>query len=101
MGGLRNAMRRLGRRVPARPVCAHLDQIRDVTARSSGCEECLAIGDTWVHLRLCLTCGHVGCCDNSKNRHASKHYRATQHPVIRSLERGENWRWCYIDDRMV
>jgi len=101
MGGLREVLHGLGRQRPDRPACAHLDQIRDVTAHSSGCEECLAIGDTWVHLRLCLTCGHVGCCDNSKNRHASKHYRATQHPIIRSLERGESWRWCYIDDRMV
>jgi uncharacterized UBP type Zn finger protein len=62
-----------------------------------GCQECLAIGDEWVHLRLCLTCGHVGCCDSSKNKHATKHYRATQHPVIRSFEPGERWLWCYVD----
>lgn len=101
MGGLRDVLLRLAHPRPRRPACAHLDQIREVSPRSNGCEECLAMGDTWVHLRLCLTCGHVGCCDNSKNRHASKHFRAAQHPIIRSLERGENWRWCFIDDKMV
>ena len=64
----------------------------------NGCEECLAIGDTWVHLRLCLECGHVGCCDSSKNKHATKHCHATHHPVIRSLEPGERWLWCYVDE---
>ena len=68
---------------------------------ASGCQECLAMGDTWVHLRLCLHCGHVGCCDDSKNRHASRHYAATGHPVIRSLEPGESWMWCYEDKRQV
>ena len=78
--------------------CTHLDQICDVTPRTpDGCEECLQLGDTWVHLRLCLTCGHVGCCDDSKNRHATKHFRATDHPIIRSFERGETWVWCYAD----
>ena len=78
--------------------CAHLDQIRDVKPRTpDGCEECLQLGDTWVHLRLCLTCGHVGCCDNSKNKHATKHFHATDHPIIRSFERGEDWIWCYAD----
>jgi uncharacterized UBP type Zn finger protein len=77
--------------------CTHLDQIRQVTPSAKGCEDCLAIGDTWVHLRLCLTCGHVGCCDSSKNKHATKHYQKTQHPVIQSLERGESWRWCFPD----
>jgi uncharacterized UBP type Zn finger protein len=100
MGGLRETLSWLRRR-PDAPMCLHLDQIRDVTPSATGCEECLAIGDTWVHLRLCLTCGHVGCCDNSKNRHASKHFRATQHPIVRSFERGETWRWCYIDERIV
>ena len=63
--------------------CAHLDGIRDVTPSGDGCKECLETGDDWVHLRLCLTCGHVGCCDSSKNKHATKHFKATQHPIIR------------------
>ncbi len=79
--------------------CTHLDQIRDVVPRTpDGCEECLQIGDTWVHLRLCLICGHVGCCDDSKNQHATKHFHATGHPIIRSFERGEDWIWCYVDE---
>ena len=79
--------------------CTHLDQIRDVVARTpDGCEECLQLGDSWVHLRLCLICGHVGCCDNSKNRHATRHFHATQHPIIQSFERGEDWIWCYVDE---
>jgi len=78
--------------------CPHLQTIRDVTPWASGCEECLKTGDTWVHLRLCLSCGHVGCCDNSKNRHATRHYHETHHPIIRSLEPGEDWGWCYVDN---
>ena len=78
--------------------CAHLDQIRDVAPRSQGCEECLRSGDSWVHLRLCLSCGHVGCCDDSKNRHATKHFHESAHPLIKSLEPGESWIWCYIDE---
>ena len=77
--------------------CTHLDQLRQVAPRTKGCEECLALGDSWVHLRLCLSCGHVGCCDSSKNKHATKHYLATDHPVVRSIEPGESWRWCYAD----
>jgi uncharacterized UBP type Zn finger protein len=64
----------------------------------NGCEECLAQGDTWVQLRLCLACGHVGCCDSSKNKHATKHFHRTKHPVIRSFEPGERWMWCYVDE---
>ena len=78
--------------------CSHLNLIQDVTPSASGCEECLAIGDTWVHLRLCLICGHVGCCDESKNKHATQHFHAAGHPIIQSLEPGENWRWCYVDE---
>jgi uncharacterized UBP type Zn finger protein len=79
--------------------CTHLDQIHDVSPRTrDGCEECLQIGDTWVHLRLCVICGHVGCCDDSKNRHATKHFHATQHPLIQSFEPGEDWIWCYADE---
>ena len=83
-------------------VCTHLDQIAgDVTPGSAGCQECLAAGDAWVHLRLCLTCGHVGCCDSSKNRHATRHFRESEHPVITSFETGEDWGWCYVDEVML
>ena len=68
--------------------------------KTRGCEECLAMGDSWVHLRMCTECGHVGCCDSSKNRHASQHYRATKHPIIQSLEPGEAWGWCFVDELM-
>jgi uncharacterized UBP type Zn finger protein len=77
--------------------CEHFDQIRDVKPNTHGCEECLQMGDTWVHLRLCMTCGHVGCCDQSKNRHATRHYHSTGHPIIKSLEPGDEWGWCFID----
>jgi hypothetical protein len=78
--------------------CTHLDQLHDVTPSARGCEDCLKIGDTWVHLRLCRTCGHVGCCDSSKNKHATKHFHASGHPIIKSFERGEDWGWCYVDE---
>lgn len=80
------------------PACGHLDQIRSVTPSADGCEDCLRIGAEWVHLRLCLSCGHVGCCDNSPNRHATAHYHETGHPLIRSAEPGEEWGYCYPDD---
>jgi uncharacterized UBP type Zn finger protein len=67
---------------------------------SKGCEECLQIGSDWVHLRLYLTCGHVRCCDSSPNKHATKHFKATEHPIIRSFEPGEDWEWCYVDNMM-
>lgn len=80
-------------------LCAHLKAATDHKPNTpAGCEECLKLGDSWVHLRLCLGCGHVGCCDDSKNTHATKHYRASKHPVIRSFEPGEHWRYCYPDD---
>jgi len=83
-------------------LCAHLRAAKDHAPKTpDGCEECLASGDSWVHLRLCLACGHVGCCDDSPNRHATKHYRKTAHPVIRSFEPGELWRYCYPDDLFV
>lgn len=81
--------------------CRHTDQIQDVTPSAQGCEDCLRIRSRWVHLRLCLICGHVGCCDNSPNRHANKHYQDTHHPIIQSFEPGEDWRWCYIDQDVV
>ena len=81
------------------PFCVHLETIdRGIHPHAQGCEECLEIGDEWVHLRLCLTCGHVGCCDASPNRHATKHFHATEHPIVRSVEPGERWRWCYVDE---
>ena len=69
--------------------------------RAMGCEECLATGGRWVHLRLCLSCGHVGCCDSSPGRHATKHFQASQHPVVQSFEPGEDWGWCYLDSAML
>lgn len=78
--------------------CKHIRNLHDVTPRGNGCQECLRMGDTWVHLRLCETCGHVGCCDDSKNRHATEHYHAARHPVIKSFEPGEDWGYCYVDD---
>jgi uncharacterized UBP type Zn finger protein len=83
--------------------CTHLraitpQQFQRKGNTPNGCEECLKMGDSWVHLRLCLECGHVGCCDSSKNKHATKHYHAIHHPVIRSLEPGERWLWCYVDE---
>jgi len=77
--------------------CTHADQIREVTPSADGCEDCLKTGDRWVHLRICMYCGHVGCCDNSKNKHATKHFQATDHPIIKSFEEGEDWLWCYAD----
>jgi uncharacterized UBP type Zn finger protein len=78
--------------------CTHLDQVRDVRPSAEGCEDCLRTGDSWLHLRLCLSCGHVGCCDSSKNKHATAHFHTSQHPLIRSLEPGEDWRWCFVDE---
>ncbi len=78
--------------------CTHVNQIENVTPSAEGCEDCLKIGGRWMHLRLCMTCGHVGCCDDSPNRHATKHFRSTGHPVIKSFEPGEKWRWCYVDE---
>jgi uncharacterized UBP type Zn finger protein len=82
--------------------CTHLDQVRDVEPRTpEGCEECLKMGAWWVHLRLCLECGHVGCCDSSPNKHATKHYHRSSHPIMKSLEPGEDWGYCFVDDLMM
>ena len=81
-------------------ICTHLDKIKNPKPHTNGCEECLKMGDTWVHLRLCEQCGHVGCCDSSKNKHATKHAHATSHPIVKSLEKGEDWLYCYVDDVM-
>ena len=78
--------------------CIHLTQIREVAPSANGCEDCLKIGDEWVHLRLCKSCGHIGCCDSSKNKHATKHFHLSGHPIIKSFEPGEEWGYCYVDD---
>jgi len=80
--------------------CTHLDQIRTVVPSAEGCEDCLKVGSGWMHLRLCMTCGHVGCCDSSPNQHATRHFQSTSHPIIRSFEPGEDWGWCYVDELM-
>ena len=83
------------------PRCSHLGSVRDVQPRTpQGCEECLATGGRWVHLRMCQACGHVGCCDNSPGHHATKHFQASSHAVMRSFEPGEDWSWCYVDEVM-
>ena len=84
-----------------KPKCSHLDSIQFKTTTKHGCEECLKMGDSWVHLRLCMICGHVGCCDSSKNKHATKHFHHTQHPLARSIEPGESWVWCFVDQEVV
>ena len=89
---------RIEEREGAAMECTHLDQIRKVKPSAKGCEDCLKIGGTWVHLRMCMECGHVGCCDSSENKHATKHFHKTKHPIMRSIEPGESWGWCYIDE---
>jgi len=82
--------------------CKHLAHVHDVEPKTpDGCEECLASGDEWVHLRLCLECGHVGCCDDSPNRHATKHFHTTKHPVMRSFEPGEDWGFCFVENLFI
>lgn len=78
--------------------CEHIREAKDLHPSKHVCEDCVKTGDRWVHLRLCLTCGHIGCCDSSKNTHATKHFHATRHPVMRSAEPGEEWGWCYVDE---
>ena len=81
--------------------CTHLTEIREVTPSGDGCTECVRLGWTWIHLRICLSCGNVGCCDSSVGRHATRHSYATRHPILKSLEAGEAWRWCYPDETYV
>ncbi|HET7565034.1 MAG TPA: UBP-type zinc finger domain-containing protein [Gemmatimonadaceae bacterium] len=82
--------------------CTHLDHVHNVTPRTpNGCEECLKMHAQWVHLRLCLECGHVGCCDSSPNKHATKHFHQTHHPIVKSFEPGEDWGWCYVDQLVM
>lgn len=80
--------------------CAHVDGLDEVEPSSpDSCLQCVDMGDTWVNLRLCLTCGQVGCCDNSKNKHATAHFKETGHPIIQSYQPAETWRYCYVDDQ--
>jgi hypothetical protein len=81
--------------------CTHLATVAEVTPGTKGCAECLAAGAPWVHLRLCRTCGHVGCCDESPGRHATAHYLATRHPIIEGYDPPEGWGWCFVDDAFV
>lgn len=80
--------------------CKHVEDIKPVRPESGGCKECVEMGDYWVHLRICMECGHVGCCNDSKNKHATQHFHETKHPIVFSFEPGENWGYCYIDDVM-
>ena len=79
--------------------CEQFSEIKELAPSADGCEDCLKIGGNWVHLRMCMTCGHVGCCDSSPNRHATKHYNSENHPIVRSVEPGEVWGYCYPDDK--
>lgn len=79
--------------------CEHVSEIRQVMPRASGCEECLALGEQWNELRVCLSCGHVGCCEDSEKAHALQHFKTSGHPLIASFERGETWGWCYVHRR--
>lgn len=81
--------------------CKHVDQIRDVKPNTEGCEECLKTGGWWVSLRLCLSCGHVGCCDESPGKHATAHFHETGHPIVQAIEGWEDWRWCYVDETFL
>ncbi len=81
--------------------CTHLGTIQRVMPSAQGCEECLKTGDTWVHLRICLICGHVGCCDSSPNTHARRHFETHGHALVQTFERGENWLWCYEDEILL
>jgi uncharacterized UBP type Zn finger protein len=82
----------------AEQACTHMNQVKVRSTKIHVCAECVKLGDTWVHLRLCMICGNVGCCDSSKNKHATKHFHATKHPIMRSIEPGEDWGWCYADE---
>jgi uncharacterized UBP type Zn finger protein len=79
--------------------CEHVPEAQDVAPSANGCEDCLRIGASWVHLRICMSCGHVGCCDSSEHKHATAHWHGTEHPLVRSFEPGEDWWWCYADER--
>lgn len=99
--GDRTAMVTLSEQQLHSPACDHADAVHPVEPSAPGCEECLRTGDGWVHLRVCMSCGHVGCCDSSPNKHATKHYHATAHPIVKSYEPGEDWAWCYADATLL
>jgi len=101
MGALDNLRFAVQRWRGSAVACRHVDAIREVDRGSDGCEPCIALGDTWVHLRMCMTCGTVGCCTTSKNTHASRHARQLGHPIARSVEPGEDWLWCFVDGVIV
>ena len=101
LNGIKFQLKRIMPKFLKEEKCSHLNQIQEVTPSAEGCEDCLKMGDRWVHLRLCLICGYVGCCVSSKNKHATGHYEITGHPIIQSFEPGENWRWCYIDQVLL
>ena len=82
--------------------CSHIKEVnQNIKGNTKGCEECEKIGSSWVHLRKCLSCGHIGCCDSSINKHATKHHKSTSHPIIQSYEPEESWKWCYIDAQYI
>ena len=81
--------------------CVHVDELQEVDPRTAGCEDCLKTGSTWVHLRICLTCGYVGCCNSSPGKHASRHATEVGHPVVMSMETGEDWMWCFQDEDYI
>jgi len=89
---------KLNTRQSGSTACPHIAAAREQIYDRRICPECVALGDTWVHLRICMLCGHVGCCDNSKNKHATAHFKASGHPIIKSIEPGEDWAWCYLDN---
>jgi uncharacterized UBP type Zn finger protein len=101
MGKIQELLFRLRYRNPKAKGCSHVHLIEAISASAAGCEDCLKIGDTWVHLRMCKICGHVGCCDNSKNKHATRHFHETGHPIMQSIEPGESWMWCFVDRVML
>jgi uncharacterized UBP type Zn finger protein len=99
---VQDAIRRVKAGELKRPTnCVHVDQINEVEPQTFGCEDCLKMGASWVHLRVCLTCGYVGCCNSSKNKHASRHANETGHWVVMSMESGEEWMWCYKDEDFI
>lgn len=99
MSNIRFAMQRLRR--TSSPLCEHVPNVAAQELPLLVCEACAPRGDKWVHLRMCLSCGQVGCCDSSRNKHATRHFRDTGHPVMRSVEPGESWIWCYVDERLM
>ena len=101
MGWLSNAKVFVQRRQRTMGACDHLDYIKDRSTTGTACPQCVELGDPWVHLRACVTCGQIGCCDSSKNRHAHRHAVYTGHPIVRSIESGESWMWCFVDETLV